>query len=432
MTLLACLSAASCLGQSITPPSGLVGWWTGDSTANDATYDPALGNNGTLVSPATYATGKVGNAFSFNGGGSTAAAGVVTIPETSSLTITNITVDAWIKPVDVTWRPIIEWGEENDNPGVHFWVGATAGAPDTGSLFVNIRDRSNTDYAFEVDNVIATNVWSFVAVTFNQSNGDAKLYLNGSLIGTHNFGTGIIPKTDTRLQIGQRVDYAGGDAAAGSHFYGLIDEVEIFNRVLSASELLSIYNAGVNGKAKVEILNPAFSSGQFQFTVHGVPGSTYTIEKSSDLSTWTTLSSGNAMGGSSSVTFVDSTSSSVTTARCYRAKKDGATTYSANTLGFSRVSKPSGKQFILVANQFNLGGNTLSSLLPGIPSGTVAYFYNSGTGNFDITSTYTGTWSSPSLTANPGTGFFLGTSSAISTVFYGYVPTGSQTVAITT
>ena len=49
----------------ISPPAGLVSWWPGDGNANDIVGD----NHGTLENGATFATGKVNQAFSFDGTG---------------------------------------------------------------------------------------------------------------------------------------------------------------------------------------------------------------------------------------------------------------------------------------------------------------------------------------------------------------------------
>jgi len=46
-------------------PDGLVSWWPGEGNANDI----ADANNGTLQGGATFATGRVGQAFSFDGNG---------------------------------------------------------------------------------------------------------------------------------------------------------------------------------------------------------------------------------------------------------------------------------------------------------------------------------------------------------------------------
>ena len=48
--------------QCVPPPSGLVGWWAGESNALDSTGS----NSGSVQGTATFAPGVVGQAFSFN------------------------------------------------------------------------------------------------------------------------------------------------------------------------------------------------------------------------------------------------------------------------------------------------------------------------------------------------------------------------------
>ena len=55
-------SAGKCR-SCVAPPSGLVSWWGGDGNPNDIIGT----DHGTLQAGATYAIGKVGQAFSFNG-----------------------------------------------------------------------------------------------------------------------------------------------------------------------------------------------------------------------------------------------------------------------------------------------------------------------------------------------------------------------------
>src|SRR5690242_8648145 len=62
--ILALLSTNRAQVQTCTSaPPGMVGWWPGDSNANDIQGS----NNGTLQNGATFATGEVGPAFSFDG-----------------------------------------------------------------------------------------------------------------------------------------------------------------------------------------------------------------------------------------------------------------------------------------------------------------------------------------------------------------------------
>src|SRR2546422_5675521 len=70
------------------PPPGMLGWWPGDGNPNDL----VAGRNGTLQGGATYAAGKVGQAFSFNG------ASWVEVPDdpTWTLDTNDFTIDLWV------------------------------------------------------------------------------------------------------------------------------------------------------------------------------------------------------------------------------------------------------------------------------------------------------------------------------------------------
>src|SRR5882724_11467666 len=69
-------SGAFCETGCLLPPTGLVGWWTGDGSANDI----QLGNNGVATNGASFAPGLVKQAFRFDGEDD-----FVDVPDTSAL-----------------------------------------------------------------------------------------------------------------------------------------------------------------------------------------------------------------------------------------------------------------------------------------------------------------------------------------------------------
>ncbi len=74
----------------VPPPSGLIAWYPGDGNTLDYQGD----NNGALQGGATYASGKVGQAFSLNGTSS-----YVEAPDSPALNPTQqLTLDAWAFP----------------------------------------------------------------------------------------------------------------------------------------------------------------------------------------------------------------------------------------------------------------------------------------------------------------------------------------------
>ena len=72
------------------PPSGIVGWWAGEGNANDSFAT----NNGTLVNGVGFATGEVGQAFSFNG-----TSQYVSVPDSGSWDFgtQDYSIELWAK-----------------------------------------------------------------------------------------------------------------------------------------------------------------------------------------------------------------------------------------------------------------------------------------------------------------------------------------------
>ena len=101
------------------------------------------------------------------------------------------------------------------------------------------------------DDVLTTGVsvndgkWHHVAVTWSSSDGQANLFKDGSLAYTGNIATGRPIVSGGSLAFGQEQDTVGGGFDTTQAFKGSIDEVAIYNRALSASEILEHYTTGI-------------------------------------------------------------------------------------------------------------------------------------------------------------------------------------------
>ena len=89
--------------------------------------------------------------------------------------------------------------------------------------------------------VLITNTWIHVTGVRDISSGQIRIYVNGVLKGTAADGTSGTSTFTFRI---------GAHSSEQLHWNGLIDEVEVFDRALSASEIQSIFNAGSAGKCK--------------------------------------------------------------------------------------------------------------------------------------------------------------------------------------
>ena len=224
-------------GTCATPPPDMISWWPGENNANDIQGT----NNGTLQGGVSFTSGEVGQAFSFNGSDAD-----VKVPASGSLNVgagSGLTLDLWINPTSAsTTEPLIEW----NNPaagvpyGTHLWLSVQ----NSGDIYADLVDTSgNLHILPSSGGVIVAGVYQHVALTYDKASGMATLYRNGVIVaGPTNLGS-FTPQTSFDLYFGLRP--AGG--LAGSRYTGSMDEIEVFNRALTQTELQNIYNAGAAG-----------------------------------------------------------------------------------------------------------------------------------------------------------------------------------------
>ena len=207
-------------------PPGLVALWSGEGDGKDS-----IGGNNATLKHMSFAKGKVGRAFSFNGANS-----YLTVPASPSLDVgagDGLTITAWINPNKFhgVAMPIVEW----DSPSagsLSLWVESSLQL--SGGFF----DTSGNGHAWHTaNNLISTSSFQYVAMTYDKNSGTAVLYINGVAAASQNFGS-VTPQTTYPVSIGRRTASIGGN---GDTFGGLIDELAIYNRALSAAEIEGVY-----------------------------------------------------------------------------------------------------------------------------------------------------------------------------------------------
>jgi hypothetical protein len=209
-----------------------VALWSGEGDANDVVG----GNNGTPIGGVTYTNGEVGQAFQLNH-----TTSYITVPALPGLDIgatgSGVTIECWIKPdafnVNVS-GPIIEW-DSTTADGLQLWSGR--------SLFANLIDTSGNPHRIEFPTMFSTSSFQHVALTYNKNDGLAVLYINGDPVASQNMGS-FIPQTTYPVNIGRRT---GQPIGINDTFGGLMDELSLYNRALSASEIQADYEAGKGG-----------------------------------------------------------------------------------------------------------------------------------------------------------------------------------------
>lgn len=198
----------------------MISWWRLDNTANDSWN----GNDGTIYG-ALWTEGIVKRALRFDGEDD-----YVDISGTASLNFegkNTVTVEAWVKRMDrgsgccppiVAQRDIgswaLRWDSRNTGSELEFIIGPEGWAGDDSSFGI----------------ALPSDEWNHVAGTYDGSK--IILYLNGKEVdklgglGGGTFG----PGTETEI---------GG--ATDGNFEGIIDEVRIYGRPLTAFEIQKKY-----------------------------------------------------------------------------------------------------------------------------------------------------------------------------------------------
>jgi Lysophospholipase L1 and related esterases len=233
------IEAATCTPAA----TGLIGWWPGDGNANDL-----IGaNNASLQGGAiATATGLDGLAFNFDGTNA-----YVQIPDSPSLRPTNLTIEAWVRfssldsagfggsPTGDQYIVFKQNSKSSDFEG--FDLGKTRIAGSDYFQFI-ISSASGQVAHLESATIISTGVWYHVAAVRDPN--FIRLFVNGQLEGqttiTFPQDYGAFP-----LFFG-----TSGQSYWDRKLNGTLDEVSLYNRALSPSEITAIYSAGSAGKCK--------------------------------------------------------------------------------------------------------------------------------------------------------------------------------------
>jgi hypothetical protein len=201
--------------------NGMLAYYTGDNTADDAKGTA----HGTLTNGTTYGTGKINGGFSFDGINDTVTLSNTVTKFSSS---TPFTYNVWVKAVSRTGFIYMDANASAAGTSIGFYGGALA---------LTIGDVAQW---FGTSVVIPLNTWTMVTITYNgtvnQSN-NLLFYTNGTFAQGLKMDVSFsLPTASSNKQIG-----SGGWRG---YFNGNIDELGIWNRELTSSEITELYNAG--------------------------------------------------------------------------------------------------------------------------------------------------------------------------------------------
>jgi len=223
-------------------PSGMISYWTFD----DGTAVDTFGSNDGTNYGATATTGKVGQAFDFDGVDYVTNASII-----ASGGDLIYTYSAWFKPESsITTSSSVRamFGSPSisgpDTSQVLLYFGSTTSMCTneiiTIALSTGMSGYGRTCYYSPTS--IDTS-WHHIGVVWNGA--QYEVYLDGTKLSGSNYGTasGHAPlfNITNGFYVGQN------SIGSVSYFNGIIDEVAIFDRALSADEISDLYDLGVAG-----------------------------------------------------------------------------------------------------------------------------------------------------------------------------------------
>jgi hypothetical protein len=225
----------------VAPPPGLVSWWTGDDTFADLVGE----NDGVAQGVVGFAPGMVGQAFSFTGDG------FVTVADNPTLDFTTgLTIEFWFSYTNADdFRGLIAKRSDGiANFGINvrsdFGLGLYFNDPNV----ANVGDDGGTFEVLRAPLPLPTaNEFHHFAGTYEQTADGVRLsiYIDGVLVDQAVLAGNLTAAlNDTPVTIG------ASTPDGTERFLGLLDEVSLYNRPLTAAEILSIFEAGSEGKCK--------------------------------------------------------------------------------------------------------------------------------------------------------------------------------------
>jgi hypothetical protein len=217
--------ADACVSSAPSLSSGLIGYWSGNGNANDAS---PTANNGSFAG--SYAAGNACESQSFNLG-----TGIVSMPNNAAYTALDTpswSVGFWFNTnsIPIGGNGITFIGQDNGGGSTPKW-GILYGYPAGGSTNyeLHINDYNAEGIWLSSPSMANPTGWNQLTVTVGPSVVD--FYLNGNLIGSDATPSYVL-QTTAPLDLGYM--------EACCTFSGLMNEVTIYNRALNSSEVQSL------------------------------------------------------------------------------------------------------------------------------------------------------------------------------------------------
>ena len=204
----------------------MVGYWSFDEGSGSVAFDGAGSNDGSVLG-ALWAVGRLGGALSFDGVNDHVDMGdALDFPDPA-----DFTLSAWIRPASLNAADqatfLSKWGVASGDRAYRLEIETD------GTVTALIAGRS----AVKGTQVLVPDSWYHVALSLSQSGNALRLYVNGIEEDADLSWTRPVRDSAAPFTVGRRGD-------GSQPFHGLVDEVRVYERVLSDQEIVAL--AGLN------------------------------------------------------------------------------------------------------------------------------------------------------------------------------------------
>jgi Concanavalin A-like lectin/glucanases superfamily len=230
-------TAAATAPASTTSVNGLVAAYSFDDFGGAMTADASGNGNHGVISEATRtASGYFGNALKFDGTNDW-----VTVNDSASLDLSSgLTLEAWVNPAVVMsgWKTILMKEQSTSNEVYYLSANNDTNKPVTGQwISGSVKPLSGVSS-------LTPNTWWHLTATYDGQT--QRLYVNGVKV-SERAQTGSIQTSGSAMHI-------GGNSIWGEYFQGSIDEVRIYNRALSSTEVGTDYKTAVSASSPAKLI----------------------------------------------------------------------------------------------------------------------------------------------------------------------------------
>jgi len=180
--------------------------------------------SGSFINDTMYDSSTVSPSYAFDGGTDYIK------PNNSSLfQLANFTLSSWIKLSSINSNQFIVDTSSNTS----FGLGYSYRVKSDNKIRFWAYHANN---ALDTSSTVTTDTWYNIVATYNNTSKTQTIYINGILDNSNTHTQTFVLSTISYLQI-------GGSQVLSGYLNGNIGPVHIYNRALSANEVLHNYNA---------------------------------------------------------------------------------------------------------------------------------------------------------------------------------------------